>query len=84
MATTVSMDEAGRVILPKKVRKMLGIAGEEILSIEVRGTEVVLRRSGLEKSPSKAITKMNLPVDPWDMVEKEIEKGAASRDDHDA
>ncbi len=84
MATTVSMDKAGRVIIPKKVRKTLGIVGEEMLSIEVRGAEVVLKRSGLEKSPSMAIMKMSLPVGPWDTVEKEIEEGAASRDDHDA
>jgi AbrB family looped-hinge helix DNA binding protein len=83
MATTVSVDEAGRVVIPKKVRVKLGIDGEGILSIEVRGSELILKRSGIEKSPAKAITKMSLPVGPWNKVEREIEEGASSRDDHD-
>ena len=83
MVMTIPVDEAGRVVIPKRVRKMLGIAGEDILSIEVRGSEVVLKRSGIERSPAKAIAKMNLPAGPWDKVEREIEEGASSGDRRD-
>ena len=76
MASTVTVDKAGRMVIPKKIRKKLGLAGEGVVTIEVKGSEVVLKRSAAEKSPSKAISKMNLPVGPWRQVEKEIEEGA--------
>ncbi len=82
MVTTVPVDKSGRMVMPKKVRESLGIEGEATLSLEVRGSEVVLKRSGIERSPAKAIAKMSLPVGPWNKVEKEIAEGAASDDDH--
>lgn len=75
MATVVSVDKSGRVVLPKKVREKLGLVGEGMLLIEVKGSKVLLKRSPMEKSPSRAIAKMNLPVGPWERVEKEIEEG---------
>jgi len=76
LETIVSVDKSGRVVLPKDVRKRLGLTGEGMLLMEVKESEVVLKRSEIEKSPSKAISKMNLPAGPWGRVEKEIEEGA--------
>lgn len=76
LETIVSVDKAGRMVLPKDVRERLGLAGEGILMMEVKESEVVLRRSEIEKSPSKAISKMNLPTGRWSRIEKEIEEGS--------
>jgi AbrB family looped-hinge helix DNA binding protein len=76
LAKIVSVDKAGRMVLPKKVRERLGIEGEGVLLMEVKDSEVVLRRSTVERSPSKAISKMNLPTGPWNKIESEIEEGA--------
>jgi AbrB family looped-hinge helix DNA binding protein len=76
METVVSVDKAGRVVLPKKAREKLGLSGKGVLAMELRESEIVLKRSSAEKSPSKAIAKMNLPVGRWSRIEKEIEEGA--------
>ena len=83
MATIVSVDKSGRMVLPKKVRQKLGVEGEGILLMEVKESEVVLRRTEIEKSPSKAISMMNLPIGPWNRVEREIEEGASSGESDD-
>ncbi len=54
----------------------MGIKKEGVLLMEVKEAEVVLRRSTVERSPSKAISKMNLPTGLWNKVEREIEEGA--------
>ncbi len=84
LATFISVDKAGRMVLPKKVRERLGIEKEGVLLMEVKESEVVLKRSTLEKSPSKAISKMNLPTGLWNKIEREIEEGATlSNNDND-
>jgi AbrB family looped-hinge helix DNA binding protein len=76
METIVSVDKAGRVVLPKDVRERLGLIGKGVLAMEVKGSEVVLKRSKTESSPSKAIAGMSLPAGPWSRIEKEIEDGS--------
>lgn len=71
----LSVDKAGRVVLPKKIRERLGLVREGVLLMEMKGSEVVLKRSTIEKSPSMAISKLNLPIATWEQVEKEIEEG---------
>ena len=71
----VSVDKAGRMVLPKRVRKKLGLSGKGILAMEFRESEVVLRKAKSEQSPSKAISKMSLPTGPWNRIEKEMEEG---------
>ena len=43
MGTTASMDERGRVMIPKELRERLGLMPEQSLLVEVRGEEIVLR-----------------------------------------
>ena len=76
METIIPVDKAGRVVLPKEARRKLGLEGEGVLTLELKESEVVLRRSKAEKSPSKAISKMNLPSGRWSRVEREILEGA--------
>lgn len=71
------------MVLPKKIRERLGVKGEGLLLIEVKESEVVLRPTTVERSPSKAISKMNLPTGNWNKIEREIEQGATLDDDHD-
>lgn len=77
METVVNIDKAGRLVLPKKVRRKLGISGRGVLAMELRESEVVIRRARSEQSPSKAISKMSLPAGSWNKIEQEIEEGAA-------
>jgi len=76
METIVSVDKAGRVVLPKDVRVRLGLTGRGVLAMEVKESEVVLKRSETDKSPSKAISKMNLPAGAWSRIEREIGEGS--------
>ena len=78
MATMITVDRVGRMVLPKKVREKLGLVGEGVAVMEVKGSEVLLKRSKTDRSPSKAISKMNLPIGPWEEVEGEIEEGMAT------
>lgn len=76
METVVNIDKAGRLVLPKKARRKLGVSGEGILAVELRESEVVIKRARSERSPSKAISKMSLPAGSWNKIEQEIEEGA--------
>jgi len=43
MNTTVEIDKAGRLVVPKKVRDAVGLRAGSSIDIEVRGEEVILR-----------------------------------------
>jgi AbrB family looped-hinge helix DNA binding protein len=43
--TTVQMDKAGRVVLPKPLRDLFGLRGGDSLAIAVRGDAIELRRT---------------------------------------
>jgi AbrB family looped-hinge helix DNA binding protein len=43
MATTVSIDKAGRLVLPKPIRDKLGLGAGDCLAIESEGDEITLR-----------------------------------------
>ena len=43
MATTISIDKAGRIVIPRRLREALGIAGETELEIQQEGESIVLR-----------------------------------------
>jgi AbrB family looped-hinge helix DNA binding protein len=45
MNTTLTMDKAGRVVLPKKVRDELQLSAGESLDLESSGDQIVLRPS---------------------------------------
>lgn len=43
MSNTVQIDQAGRLVLPRKLREQFRLEGGDTLSIEVRGDTIVLR-----------------------------------------
>ncbi|MBM3757144.1 MAG: AbrB/MazE/SpoVT family DNA-binding domain-containing protein [Acidobacteria bacterium] len=58
METTVSIDRAGRMVLPKKVREELGIEAGDTLSLISTGAEVTLR-------PSRGVSRMRKVRGMW-------------------
>jgi len=61
----VKMDKFGRILIPKEIRKKLGIAGEMELEIEVKGEKILIKPTdfNLEKGVDEAISylKNNAP-----------------------
>jgi len=43
MSTTVQIDLAGRVVLPKKIRERFRLHGGDVLALEVKGDTIQLR-----------------------------------------
>jgi AbrB family looped-hinge helix DNA binding protein len=43
MSTTVQLDPAGRVVLPKKIRERFRLRGGDTLALEVKGDAIELR-----------------------------------------
>ena len=43
------IDSMGRIVLPKGVRDFLGIKEEDMLDIEIKKNEIVIRKSEEEK-----------------------------------
>ncbi|WP_456397057.1 AbrB/MazE/SpoVT family DNA-binding domain-containing protein [Desulfurobacterium sp.] len=39
----VKMDKFGRILIPKEIRKKLGIAGEMELEVEVKGEKILIK-----------------------------------------
>lgn len=77
MADLVSVDESGRLVLPKKIRAKLGLPKGGVAELELRGSEALLRAVSRERSAAKLISEMRLPSGDWKRVEKEIADGAA-------
>ena len=72
MKTTVLIDEVGRMVLPKSVRKAIGIAGRMSVNIEiVAGTAHLFtleRRPAAARRRGRTIHTGSLPSD-WDSGE---------------
>jgi AbrB family looped-hinge helix DNA binding protein len=78
MSEFAKIDKFGRIVIPKKLRKLLGLETGTKLVIEKRADSLVLTPARMKKGdPLKRIARMDLPVDEWEVMEKEIEKGAA-------
>lgn len=66
MAETIQIDQAGRVILPKRLRERFHLRGGDTLSIEVKGDAIELRptksRMRLEKVNGVLVLTGELPL----------------------
>jgi AbrB family looped-hinge helix DNA binding protein len=49
MNTTVNMDKAGRIVLPKLVRDELQLSPGDVLEMELSDDRIVLRRRGTDE-----------------------------------
>jgi AbrB family looped-hinge helix DNA binding protein len=77
MPEVVKIDKLGRIVIPKKIRELLGIEENTRIVLERRDKTIILTPTHKkQKNISQQISKMNLPVDEWEKMEEEISKGA--------
>lgn len=65
MKATISIDRAGRLVLPKAMRSRMHLGQEETLEAELLGDEVILRR--LIAEPARVVRENGRAV--WDAPE---------------
>ncbi len=70
MSTSLTVDEVGRIVLPKPVREALGIRGRTLLKVEVVGDTAQLTREGaaagpVQRSKGRLVFAGALPAE-WD------------------
>jgi AbrB family looped-hinge helix DNA binding protein len=82
MSSTVSIDKAGRLVLPKPLRDKLGLEAGDTLAIESQGDAITLRPIRLEPSMAKKqgiwVHNGQLPTefDVVEFIDQEREKRA--------
>jgi len=74
---TVTIDRSGCVTLPEQVLEALGVHAlrEVEVIIELTDKAVVIRPKRPVAPITEGIAAMNLPVNEWDQMEKEIDAG---------
>jgi AbrB family looped-hinge helix DNA binding protein len=79
MYKIAKIDKFGRISIPAKMREALCLKESTAVYIEDRDDELIIRPMH-SKTPdaAKKISEMNLPVDDWETMEKEIESGAVN------
>ena len=77
MLRIAKIDKFGRVLIPKGLRENAGFHKNSIIIIEEQEHSLVLKPAHNKASDIiEKISKMNLPVEDWGIMEKEIEEGA--------
>ena len=77
MHEIANIDKFGRILIPKKMRAVLGLHRSGRVFIESRDHELVLKPMHKKADDTvKKIAMMDLPVDDWELMECEIEEGA--------
>jgi AbrB family looped-hinge helix DNA binding protein len=71
---SVSVDKAGRLVIPKEMRQKLGLDRGGLVELKLGKSGLALKPVSYERSAAKAIARMHLPVAPWEEIEGEIEE----------
>ncbi|HFD39682.1 MAG TPA: AbrB/MazE/SpoVT family DNA-binding domain-containing protein [Anaerolineae bacterium] len=74
-AKTVAIDKSGRITLPNDILQALGIRPETEAIIELTETGALIKSKRTVTPITDQIAAMNLPVDRWEQMEREIEAG---------
>jgi bifunctional DNA-binding transcriptional regulator/antitoxin component of YhaV-PrlF toxin-antitoxin module len=74
-AQTITIDQAGRIALPRQILEALGVQPEAELVIELKDIGAVIKPQYPVAPITERIAAMNLPVDNWEVMEQEIEAG---------
>jgi bifunctional DNA-binding transcriptional regulator/antitoxin component of YhaV-PrlF toxin-antitoxin module len=74
-AQTITIDQAGRIALPRQILEALGVQPETELIIELKDIGAVIKPKYPVAPITERIAAMNLPVDNWEVMEQEIEAG---------
>ena len=72
---TTTIDQAGRIILPKQILDALRLHPKEEVVIELTETGIVIKPKRPITPITEPIAAMGLPVADWDQMEREIEGG---------
>ena len=79
MHKIAKVDKFGRISIPVKMRKTLGLNESTAVYIIDRNDELIIRPMHTKTLDAvNKISKMNLPVDDWETMEQEIESGAVN------
>lgn len=83
MVTTLTLDKAGRVVLPKSVRDELQLGPGDSLELHTSEDEIILRpargKARMYKKQGVWVIHGGTPL-PVDVVEKTIERGRRERE----
>jgi len=84
MIRIVAVDDKGRVVIPKEVRKRLGLRrGDRLLLVAVSDDTIVLRKLDVKKLLAiiaREVSEKGAPLEKIDLeVEKEADKLAAEK-----
>lgn len=83
MATTLRLDKAGRVVLPKPLRDQLQLSAGDSLELESSGDRIILRpargNARLRKKHGVWVLHAGAPL-PTNVVEETIRKVRAERE----
>ncbi len=74
-AQTITIDQAGRITLPKQILDALDLHPEAEVIIELTETGVVIKPKRSITPVTERIAALGLPVADWDQMEQEIEAG---------
>ena len=84
MNTTITVDKAGRVVLPKPVRDELQLQAGDSLELEISGQEITLRpvraKMRLHREDGMWVFTSDEPL-PANMVEETIERVRREREE---
>jgi AbrB family looped-hinge helix DNA binding protein len=84
MNTTITVDKAGRIVLPKPVRDELQLQAGDSLELEISGEEITLRpvrtKARMQRVDGMWVVTYGEPI-PENMVEDTIEKVRRERDE---
>jgi len=84
MIRVVAVDDKGRVVIPKEVRKRLGLRkGEQLLLVAVSSDTIVLRKLDVKKllaTIAREVSEKGVPLEKIDLeVEKEADRLASEK-----
>ena len=74
-AQTITIDQAGRITLPRQILDALGVLPQTELVIELKDISAVIKPKHPAAPITERIAAMNLPIADWEVMEKEIEAG---------
>ncbi len=80
MEETVSVDEQGRIYLPKHVRDKVQIETGMVLDVSVRGKKIVIEPHKSIVRESRGIFRTKKPIEDIDKVAKEATYEAAAKE----
>jgi AbrB family looped-hinge helix DNA binding protein len=72
MQTIVNIDKFGRILIPKHLRNMCGLFENATVAVEaIKNKLILIPVHKRDKSITRKIASMNLPVDDWKVMEQE-------------